>query len=218
MNQRLENYIETINDGLRKLPSTEREAEIAELRQHLNALVLTQTELGNTDTEEDAVRGAMMQFGQASVVQRRLVLAYRRRQLAKFRQTWIGAVLCTIFAAFLGVIVSSCTLFPLGRYIVGENITTENLTVFIASFCVALFVECWFIGWFSSRLSSWRCLPVIASWMVFFYCVYVAPQLRHEDMPYVVWIQTVVTSVIIMATPLLSAFLALKRQSVLRRE
>lgn len=87
MNQRLENYIETINEGLRTLPITEREAEIAEIRQHLNALVQAQEELGNTDTEEDAVLGAMAQFGQGSVVQRRLVLAYRRRQLAKFRQT-----------------------------------------------------------------------------------------------------------------------------------
>jgi hypothetical protein len=214
MNEPLDEYLESVRKGLRMLPLAEQETEIAELRQHLEAFTRAREEPGG---RAEGMAAAIEQFGEASTVRRRLVAAYRRRQIAQFRQTWPGAVLSTFFSAALGATVSSYTVFPLGRYIVGENITAENLTIFIASFCAALFLECSFIGWLSSRLSSWRCLPVLALYAVFFYCVYVAPQLQHGEMPYVMWLQTVITATIIMATPLLSAVIELKRQAALRR-
>ncbi|MES2462428.1 MAG: hypothetical protein V4671_17740 [Armatimonadota bacterium] len=214
MHEPLDQYLATVRKGLRTLPPAEQESEIAELRQHLEMLSLVHEEL---EDSKNRVAAAIEQFGQASMVRRRLVAAYRRRRLARFRHTWFGAVLCTVFSAALGATVSSYILFPFGRSLVGENINAESLSLFIVSFCVALFLECWFIGWLSSRLSGWRCLPVIAIWIVFFYCIYAAPQFRHEDMPYAIWMQTVITTTIIMATPLLSAFVGLKRQLVLRR-
>jgi uncharacterized membrane protein len=202
MNQRLENYLEIVNEGLRKLPTAEREAEIAELEQHLRALVQAREELGQS--EESALTEAIQQFGQASDVRRRLVAAYRRRRLARFRQTWLGAVLCTFFATCVAAFVSTSTLSPLYHWVSGDN-----NTLFLWSLYVQLFIQGYMMGWLSYRLSGWKCLPVMAVWAVWFYSVYIAPQLRHEDMPYAIWVQTVVSTTIIIGTPLVSASIAL---------
>lgn len=210
MQEPLEKYIETVRVGLKQLPADEREKEITELRQHLYALAEAGSELG--DTEEAAITAAIEQFGQASTVRRRLLVTYRRRRLAAFQRSWIGAVVCTFFAWILGSVISSYTLFPLHSWI-----SVENLTVSLWSLYAALLLECWFIGWLSIRLSGWRCLPVLVSGSAFFYCVYVAPQFRHEDMPYAIWIQTITSSTIIMAAPLLSAIISLRRSLSFRK-
>ena len=214
MNQQFENYIETLNEGLRNLPVTEREAEIAELRQHLNALVQARAELGNTETNEDAVLAATKQFGEASVVRRRLVLAYHRRQLAKFRQGWIGAVISAVCAFYLvdGLSVALDFFIPWEA--------KDNLPFLLWCICGKMFLVCWLFGSLSARFSGSRCLPIIALWTAFSFCTKIAPQLPQlwlESMPLTIKIHTLAVDAMFVVLPLLSAFIALRQSTKFRK-
>jgi uncharacterized membrane protein YhaH (DUF805 family) len=84
-NNRLEQYVETIAAKLKSLPEAERDQQIAELQQHLQAMIADAYERG--DNEESAVREAIRQFdasGRVGANLRRVGLRGRLRRTSDF--------------------------------------------------------------------------------------------------------------------------------------
>jgi len=69
-NPRLERYLSTIASRLRTVPAEQRDEQVEEMRQHLEALVAGHVALGCG--EDDAVEAAIRQFGRAEQVGRGL--------------------------------------------------------------------------------------------------------------------------------------------------
>ena len=212
MQKPLEQYLETVRAGLKQLPSEEREKEITELRQHLDALVLAGCESGETETV--AIAQAVAQFGQASTVRRRLLVAYRRRRLAAFRQSWLGAFLLTVCVYYLGIFFGVL----LDYFVPWE--TQGDLTFLLWCIGGKMLLVCWLCGWLSSRLCGWRCLPLIASWTAISFFTKIAPQLPQlwlEETPLAIRIHTLVVDATFVVVPLLSAFIAQRPSNNFRK-
>ena len=174
MNQTLEAYV---HSATAHLPESDRMLEQREMHQHLSALIAAHEELG--DTTETATEAALKQLGDARVIREELLKTHRRakfyglmnrplsefwtfysrRRLTAFRQSWIGAIVCTIFAIY-----SVYTFVPMVLDLVYNPRNPANNQTVLEWYGFALFfLQCWLWGWLSSLLSGRRCLPVIAS-------------------------------------------------------
>lgn len=98
MNQQFEYYTEQVRSTLDALPIDERNKEITELRQHLEALMEANRELG--DTEEVAAENALRQIGEAKRLSQSLVNAWRRGN-RPFFGTFLASLFTAILSAFL---------------------------------------------------------------------------------------------------------------------
>ncbi len=76
MHSQLETYIQQVETGLEALPPEFRECEVEEIRQHIEAMVATRIELGQSETA--AVAETLAQFGKGRKVSAGLVRAYER--------------------------------------------------------------------------------------------------------------------------------------------
>lgn len=97
MHARLERYLKEMEIGLRSLPVEQRESEMAEIRQHLAAMVDAATEVGFS--EDEAVARALERFGKPREVGRQLARAHRRFDAAR-----VGRGLC--YAGWTAFLVS----------------------------------------------------------------------------------------------------------------
>lgn len=78
-NPRLDQYIETIHARLKSLPAAQRDEEVREIRQHLDALVAGHRAAGLG--EDEAVHVAIRQFGHAEQVGRELHQTWQPQRL-----------------------------------------------------------------------------------------------------------------------------------------
>jgi hypothetical protein len=209
MQKHLEHYLDTVNKGLELVPASEREKEIAELRQHLDALAQAHWELG--ESEENAAVHATQQFGPATTVYRRLVAAYWRRRLSAFRQSWIGAIVCTILAvysvyAYVPIVV---------QWLISYNPSYDTTFSTWYSYTL-LFLACCFAGWLPSRLSGRRSLPVLAAIVIWFNLHYIFPQIVRGPRSYEDWRLLIVIASGSLVLPLMTAYLSLHQSKSFR--
>lgn len=213
MNKRLERYAETVNAGLKRLPTDEREKEIAELKQHLEALTQARTELG--DSEETAIEGAIQQFGHAPTIQRRLVAAYWRRRLALFYRSWPGAVVCTYCTVYLVYAFVPILLDQLIPYNVHNP--NNNPTVLLWYSYTTLFFQCWLVGGLSCRLSGRRCLPVLAAIVMWCNLHCILPQIMRGPYSYEDWRLLLMCASSSLTLPFLASYVSLRRSPAFRK-
>jgi uncharacterized membrane protein len=76
MHNQLETYLEQLAHGLQSLPPEQREAELSEMRHHLESLATQLIE--NGESPQEAMRSAIHQFGQPSANGKDLRWAWRR--------------------------------------------------------------------------------------------------------------------------------------------
>ncbi len=202
---KLDQYVETVMARLNTLPEAERQQQVMELRQHLGELVQARSELGHC--HEQASAAAIEQFGQASAVGRQLLYAYRRRRLARFGHGWPGAILLTIGSFLIVMLSSSLVLEPLTHHLQAfvDSRTFLWLGFLRISICLLL------IGWVAGRLSGSKCLPVLAAYGLWFYAMYLAPQLRHEDMSDAIRSHTLTSGLLFSIAPFFAASVVLWR-------
>jgi len=82
-NEQLDRYVNTLSARLKKVPPAERNEELREIRQHLEALIAGYIAQGRS--EEAATAEAIGQFGRADRLGRELGGAWARRQV---RRLW----------------------------------------------------------------------------------------------------------------------------------
>ena len=102
MHKELESYLEQVKAQLKPLPAEKQDEELQEVHHHLQALVASRIEHG--DSEDEAVAAAIRQFGNAKQVGRSLRQAWNGRPEKPFRVALAGAC----------VLVSNAVLFYLG--------------------------------------------------------------------------------------------------------
>lgn len=86
-NSQLDHYIETLEGRLQSLPSTRRQEEMQEVRQHLEALAAGHRLAGLN--EDEAVEAAIHQFGHAEQVGQELGKISQQRRVRIF---WLFGV------------------------------------------------------------------------------------------------------------------------------
>ncbi|PQV63472.1 hypothetical protein B1R32_11133 [Abditibacterium utsteinense] len=107
-NTRLENYMKSLKARLSKLTSVERESEMREVEQHLEALIAWHIHQGKSP--DDATRAAIRQFGKAERLGRDLNgIAFGKRFASK--SAWIGRKLLAWcgWAALQFIVISLTT-------------------------------------------------------------------------------------------------------------
>lgn len=82
----LETYIEQFSQSIRSLPVEEREAELREVRHHLESLVTQYMEAGQS--LEEAMRSAIRHFGPPATTGEELRRAWRRGRQRAARQAF----------------------------------------------------------------------------------------------------------------------------------
>lgn len=110
--RRLDHYITTLGSRLQGLPQTQREEELREVRQHLEALVAGHTMRGMSEAE--AVTAALRQFGHAEQIGKELAAAQRPNQPALWRYLLMYA--CCVLVSFIFFVTANDkpTDFPYG--------------------------------------------------------------------------------------------------------
>lgn len=110
-NRRLDDYITTLGRRLQGLPQTQREEELHEVRQHLEALVAGHVLRGMS--EADAVDAALRQFGRAEQIGKDLAAAQQpSRPLWHYLLMYAGCVL--VIFLFFATANDKPTDFPYG--------------------------------------------------------------------------------------------------------
>ena len=153
MHSQLEAYLEQVAAHLGPMPVKQRSEELREMRAHLEAAAAAHRELGQS--EEDAVRNALVQFGTPDALGQSAVAAWRRgvrrdwRDLASAAactfalmlathliMLWCNTVHSSAFRAALwgggmGAAVSVCNRYFPRRALMGIEI---GLALFFAAF------------------------------------------------------------------------------------
>ena len=116
MNNRLEEYVREVEQGLDALHATRRADEIAELRQHLAAAVVAHQEL---EADEDAATdAALTQFGPARTISQGIRKVWWRERLLL-----PDTVLATALVAVGGEVILGSLLTPI------RNVVTMGLGI-----------------------------------------------------------------------------------------
>lgn len=110
MQKQLEEYLNQFALRLSKLPSAQREGELREIRQHLEALAASHRHEGKS--EEEAIHLAISQFGRAEKIGRDLNRANSRNDLAS-----TAAAIC--------IQVSFCMLLAYGFFALVNDKPTD---------------------------------------------------------------------------------------------
>ena len=95
-NPRLEQYLMTIAARMKTAPAKQRDEEVEEMRQHLEALVAGHIAQGRG--EDAAVEAAIRQFGRAEQVGRGLERTWQRNQP---RSLWAPALIYLVSALLI---------------------------------------------------------------------------------------------------------------------
>ncbi len=100
MDKRLETYLQTVESELGEMREARREAELCEMRQHLEAIVARLTEGGLS--EEEAVEAAIAQFGAARQVGRELkAVGSPRESVFRVLMAPLCGVACWVALSFV---------------------------------------------------------------------------------------------------------------------
>lgn len=98
MDKRLETYLQTVESELGEMREARREAELREMRQHLEAIVARLIEGGLSEAE--ATEAALSQFGEARQVGRELEkVGTRKESLLQMAVAPLGGVLCYVISS-----------------------------------------------------------------------------------------------------------------------
>jgi len=89
MHSPLENYLSEIAIHLGPLPEKRRAEELREMRAHLENAIIVNRERGQT--EDEAVRAALTQFGVPEMVGQSTVTGYWRGEALNTRSIWVTA-------------------------------------------------------------------------------------------------------------------------------
>ncbi|HEY0607628.1 MAG TPA: permease prefix domain 1-containing protein [Herpetosiphonaceae bacterium] len=109
--RRLDHYITTLDKRLRSLPQAQREDDLREVRQHLEALVAGHVMRGMS--EADAVDAALRQFGRAEQIGKDLAaLQQPSRPLWQYLLMYAACVL--VIFVFFATANDKPTDFPYG--------------------------------------------------------------------------------------------------------
>ena len=84
MNNRLNRYLDDLESRLRFLPDADREQEMAEISQHLDALIRAHE--ANGQSEDAAVQAALAEFGAAREIGSRLYHTGKHKRFAPLRE------------------------------------------------------------------------------------------------------------------------------------
>ena len=151
----LDTYLEQVAAHLVPMPAKQRNEELREMRTHLQAAAVAHRELGQS--EEDAVRNALVQFGTPDALGQSAVTAWRRgvrrdwRDLASAAACTFALMLAThlimrwcnavhfgpfnltvaLWGGGMGAAVSVCSLYFPRRALLGIEI---GLALFFAAF------------------------------------------------------------------------------------
>lgn len=98
MHKRLENYLAEVAARLHSLPTARRNEELREIRAHLQSALALHQEQGQT--EDQAAKTALAQFGTPEAVGQELVAAWRRGEMLQKRSFW-GAAACALALTLL---------------------------------------------------------------------------------------------------------------------
>jgi len=98
MHSLLEGYLKEVAEHLAGLPSARRAEELREVRTHLENAVIVGRELGQS--EDEAERDVLRQFGTPGELSENLVWAWRRGRAAQRRDFW-GAAACAVAVTIL---------------------------------------------------------------------------------------------------------------------
>jgi uncharacterized membrane protein len=96
----LEQYLETIEARLKNLPAPQRQEEILEIRQHLEALVAGHYLAGLS--QDEAVATAIRQFGHAEQIGQALNQVSRQQRIRSF---WLLVIYCLTVAINLAIFI-----------------------------------------------------------------------------------------------------------------
>ena len=94
MNNRLNEYLRELEVRLRFLPDADREAELAEIAAHLDALIAGK--IADGQSEADATGAALAQFGNARRIGSRLYQETGKRK--RWASLWETALFCAAFS------------------------------------------------------------------------------------------------------------------------
>lgn len=98
MHSLLEGYLKEVAGHLAGMPAARRAEELREVRTHLENAVIVGREMGQT--EDEAVRDALAQFGTPEALGENLVWAWRRERIRQMRNFW-GAAACAVAVTIL---------------------------------------------------------------------------------------------------------------------
>ena len=98
MHSLLETYLSQVAAHLGTLPAKRRMEEMREMRTHLENAVIVNRGMGQS--EDEAARAAVAQFGAAQDLGHDVVMAWRRGE-ALNRRSLLGAAACAVASAFL---------------------------------------------------------------------------------------------------------------------
>jgi len=99
-NSQLEHYLKTIESRLQNLPPAQRQEELLEIRQHLEALVAGHHLAGLSEAE--AVVAAIRQFGHAEQVGQELSKATQQKRIRSF---WLIVIYVVTVAVNLAIFI-----------------------------------------------------------------------------------------------------------------
>ena len=98
MDKRLETYLQTVESELGEMREARREAELREMRQHIEAIIARLTEGGLS--QEEATEAAIAQFGEARQVGRELEkMGTGKESLMRTVAAPLGGALCYVVLA-----------------------------------------------------------------------------------------------------------------------
>lgn len=110
--RRLEHYITTLGKRLQSLPQSQREEDLREVRQHLEALVAGHVMRGMS--EADAVAAALRQFGRAEQIGKELAAAQQPNRAGLWRPLLMYACCVLVIFIFFVTANDKPTDFPYG--------------------------------------------------------------------------------------------------------
>ena len=158
MYEPLEAYLQEVKAQLKALPRAAHEDEISEIRLHLQALV--QQSLQRGESESDAVKFALAEFGDAREVGRDLKSAWDEKPESWTRAIVAGicVAICNAFLIYAGVMLFALT----DAYIFRGNESWNGLNmslkmriangIVIACFCLSPIIA----GWIGQKIAPKR--------------------------------------------------------------
>ena len=167
MHSLLESYLSEVSAHLGALPTKRRAEELREMRAHLENAVIVNQEMGQT--EDEAARAAVAQFGTAQDLGENVVWAWRRGRVLDGR-SFLGAAAVTALMVCLGLFLMDqghiysylpawfnrrCAEHP-------EYVMSFVRGTFLATFGLAGLVAG---GLFPKRAVRGACLGLVAFWI-----------------------------------------------------
>lgn len=180
MHSLLEHYLSEVAAHLSALPVKRRREELREMRGHLENAVIVNRELGQS--EDEAARGAVAQFGTARDLGENVVWAWQRGEM-RSRRDFFGAVVSTIVSVNLlpplTMLLTCNFVVPMAEWL-RETYHWSDIVINTLAGLVVPAPTWWLIGaisgWFFSKRAMAGTGCVLTAWIA----LAVAQTLRAE--------------------------------------